>query len=939
MTSNEFQKVGLYEHNAESYKKIKRAYERGQNVAGIVHATGTGKTYNALELAYDNKDKKIIYVVPSTGIIEHIKKMIEDNPNLDLKKDFPNLEFRTYQSFISLSKEEIQNIQCDLLILDEFHHIGAPVWGARINTMIETHPNMKIFGMTAYTLRDRGTSYERDMAADDSDELFSNKIESRYDLCDAMIDGILPKPIYKSAYINLMGTESKLEEKVQQLSASSSEYQEYMKILSNVKKRIHEAPSIPDILRKNIKLNGKYIYFCPPCSEDGTNDIETIKKQAIEWFKQFVKEEDIVIYTSTSDMREYGKLNRDAFYKDITIEGEKVDNKLRIMFAINQYNEGIHAPNIDGVIMGRGTSSDIVYFEQLGRALSVRGNTKETFEELEKHSVEELTNMCKSRDIPLKESQTKEELIEKLIAPVVIDLTNNYEFIKELENNLKNRIKTLQSNKANGHRVIKIKDATFDIEIVNQDLFEMLRYVSDRLTSTWEDHYKLAKAYFEHHGDLLIPATFATSDGYTFDENGVKLGSWLFRQRNSFNKLTSEQKELLTSIDFTSSVYDDRWLKNYEIVRAYYEHYGNLRIPVKFRTKNGITHDENGVRIRNWVNYQRMYFSKLTEKQQQLVTSMGLVLTTRKVHSWEENYKLAKIYYEHYGDLLIPVKFKTSDGYTYDENGIKLGTWMREQRYSFSKLSPEKQELLKSIGFVLNTRKEGWLRNYELVKMYYEHHGNLNIPQKFTTKNGFTYDEDGVHIGYWLGNQKNQFSNLPKEKQHLLKKIGLVNTRNEQWLRNYELAKIYYEYYGDVHMLSKFKTSDGITYDKNGVQLGRWLSYQIKTCDPDSEHGRLLSELGVTFNVKKTNQEIMDICASNNIDTKLNKTILTHISLEELTSKIEFLKEHNLSLTLDDGKLSEIFSLSNKDMQEKYGISLEELVSKYSLKVSKTKGV
>ena len=577
--------------------------------------------------------------------------------------------------------------------------------------------------------------------------------------------------------------------------------------------------------------------------------------------------------------------------------------------------------------MGRGTSSDIVYFEQLGRALSVRGNTKETFEELEKHSVEELTNMCKSRDIPLKESQTKEELIEKLIAPVVIDLTNNYEFIKELENNLKNRIKTLQSNKANGHRVIKIKDATFDIEIVNQDLFEMLRYVSDRLTSTWEDHYKLAKAYFEHHGDLLIPATFATSDGYTFDENGVKLGSWLFRQRNSFNKLTSEQKELLTSIDFTSSVYDDRWLKNYEIVRAYYEHYGNLRIPVKFRTKNGITHDENGVRIRNWVNYQRMYFSKLTEKQQQLVTSMGLVLTTRKVHSWEENYKLAKIYYEHYGDLLIPVKFKTSDGYTYDENGIKLGTWMREQRYSFSKLSPEKQELLKSIGFVLNTRKEGWLRNYELVKMYYEHHGNLNIPQKFTTKNGFTYDEDGVHIGYWLGNQKNQFSNLPKEKQHLLKKIGLVNTRNEQWLRNYELAKIYYEYYGDVHMLSKFKTSDGITYDKNGVQLGRWLSYQIKTCDPDSEHGRLLSELGVTFNVKKTNQEIMDICASNNIDTKLNKTILTHISLEELTSKIEFLKEHNLSLTLDDGKLSEIFSLSNKDMQEKYGISLEELVS------------
>lgn len=97
------------------------------------------------------------------------------------------------------------------------------------------------------------------------------------------------------------------------------------------KRRIHEAPSIPDILRKNIKPNSKYIYFCPPCSEEEINDIETIKKQAIEWFKQFVPEEGIIIYTLTSDMGENGKLNRDAFYDDVTLEGEKADNKLRVM--------------------------------------------------------------------------------------------------------------------------------------------------------------------------------------------------------------------------------------------------------------------------------------------------------------------------------------------------------------------------------------------------------------------------------------------------------------------------------------------------------------------------------------------------------------------------------------------------------------------------------
>lgn len=75
MTSEEFQTIGLYDHNADSYRMVRNAYESGKNIAGIVHATGTGKSYNALQLAYDNKDKKIIYVVPSNGIIEHIKKL------------------------------------------------------------------------------------------------------------------------------------------------------------------------------------------------------------------------------------------------------------------------------------------------------------------------------------------------------------------------------------------------------------------------------------------------------------------------------------------------------------------------------------------------------------------------------------------------------------------------------------------------------------------------------------------------------------------------------------------------------------------------------------------------------------------------------------------------------------------------------------------------
>lgn len=639
MNNNEYTTIGLYDHNADSYNQVKSSFESGNDVVAIVHATGTGKSYNALQLAYDNKDKKIVYVVPSHGIIEHINKIIEDNPNLDLKRDFPNLEFRTYQSFISLSEDEISDIDCDLLILDEFHHIGAPVWGARINTMIETHPDMKIFGMTAYTVRDRGTSYERDMANPDTDELFSGKVESRYDLCDAMIDGVLPKPVYKSAYTNLIGLESQLEEKVQKLGATTKEYQEYMAILNDVKKRIHEAPSIPNILKKSIKQNGKYIYFCPPCSEEGSNDIETIKQQAIEWFKQFVPEEDIIIYTSTSDMGEDGKKNRDAFYRDITLSGDQVDNKLRVMFAINQYNEGIHAPNIDGVIMGRGTTSDIVYFEQLGRALSVRGNTKDKFDELEQYSIEQLMAMCKDKDIPIKDNTNKEELIEKLISPVVIDLTNNYAFIKELENNLKDRIKDIQQNGLGNHREMKIRDASFDIEIENQDLFEMLRYVMDRMTMTWEDYYELAKVYYEHNDNLIISSNFKTINGYEFDKNGVALGTWILTQRDSYKnkKLSEERMKLLENLGMIfKNVIEARWIENYNLAKEYYKHHGNLEIPQSFKTLNGYEPNENGATLGNWISIQRKAYkgkgaNKITPDQIRLLESIGMIWYSDKL--------------------------------------------------------------------------------------------------------------------------------------------------------------------------------------------------------------------------------------------------------------------------------------------------------------------
>ena len=439
--------------------------------------------------------------------------------------------------------------------------------------------------------------------------------------------------------------------------------------------------------------------------------------------------------------------------------------------------------------MGRGTTSDIVYFEQLGRALAVRGNTKESYEYYEKYSEEQLKNLCTLRDIRVKDGATKEDLIQKLIALVVIDLTNNFDYIKELENNLKVILKEYYEKGLSNHREIKLKDAFFDIEIENQDLFAMLEYISSRFIKIWDEIYEYAKKYYEHHGNLEVPARFKTNDGFTRDDNGIiNLGFWVFTQRRTCNPESERGQKFL----------------------------------------------EIGMRFEN----------------------------KRIFHSWDEMYKYAKIYYEHYGNLEVPRLFKTNDGYTMDKNGtINLGRWIFTQRRTCNPESERGQKLL-------------------AIEMRFE-------------------------------NKKSTFS----------------------WDEMYEYAKKYYEHYGNLEVPARFKTNDGFTRDDNGtVNLGTWIITQRQYCNLESEHGQKLSQIGMIWNVKSNKEEVENICISNNIDIKINKVIIKHISVQELKSKIAYLSSLNIPVVDNEGNLHEIFNMSSPDMKKKYGLSLAELITEYYIK-------
>lgn len=93
---------------------------------------------------------------------------------------------------------------------------------------------------------------------------------------------------------------------------------------------------------------------------------------------------------------------------------------------------------------------------------------------------------------------------------------------------------------------------------------------------------------------------------------------------------------------------------------------------------------------------------------------------------------------------------------------------------------------------------------------------------------------------------------------------------------------------------------------------------------------QILLSIGFKFN-KGIEDKIykQEICIKHNIDLKINDKIIERISKIELISKINYLDANGLEPVDNTGKLIEIFSMSNQDIQDKYGISLETIIDTY----------
>ena len=470
---------------------------------------------------------------------------------------------------------------------------------------------------------------------------------------------------------------------------------------------------------------------------------------------------------------------------------------------------------------------------------------------------------------------------------------------------------------------------------------------------TWDDWYKLAETYCAHHGNLQVRQNFSTINGYEYNQSGYKLGKWLNNQRTRYRTglITQEQRKKLETLGFSfEKIEDFRWNKMYELAQKYYEHHRHLRIRQDFITSDGFTYDEKGYKLGIWLSNQRTKYKNglLTEEQNKKLEKLGVNLENTHDFRWDKMYELTQKFYGHYGHLKIRQSFITSDGYTYDEKGYKLGIWLNDQRiaYNKGKLSQERIKKLEDVGIVLeNVRGDNWNKMYELAQKFYEHHRHLRVPSKFKTKNGYERDAQGYNLGNWINHQRKLYAAKALSIQYIekLKQIEMIfeDVVDKEWEKKYNLAKAYYEHYGHLRVKRSFKTKDGCTYDEDGFCLNTWITTQRMLCRKNKlsqEKILKLQLIGMLFVVRKNIDENITLCEQYGIDYIANKSIIDSISYRELISKINYLKSSNIPLTID-GILHPIFTMGNINMEVRYGINLETLLTQYSSSKNKQKKI
>lgn len=399
--------------NIEAERTTNEALEKLQEFGKVmvIRPTGFGKTRMLINIgkmyAKNNKNKKVAYIYP----IDIIKTEITaDEIDATTGKKIPNKYMKdgiiknkfTFISYMALTRKLNEDNgywnkffrNYSLIIVDEVHAAGSDGFQRLYETLQDIlGPNgVHMIGATATP--DRMTDTEEFNVLDN---IFDGIKTYEYTLAHCIRDGLIPNIIMPAPLYDIKQLSEDLKERTKKECSKNGVSFDEKSFNVEIGKLI-----------KGNGTEGEYIYNALP---DAGYDLRLSDNKYFKFIVFFVNKEDMIergpevenwfndtfnnvakdkagirrdftirshyIVASDTDDKAIKELVARHKDRDFFTQTKKVENIVEepyhvdLLFTINKINMGYHVKNITGIMMLRGTKSEIIYYQQLGRALSV----------------------------------------------------------------------------------------------------------------------------------------------------------------------------------------------------------------------------------------------------------------------------------------------------------------------------------------------------------------------------------------------------------------------------------------------------------------------------------------------------------------------------------------------------------------------------------------
>lgn len=645
--------IELFSHNETAYRAIEEGFKKNR-IGAVVQATGTGKSFLIARYITNYSEDKILVIAPNVTIISEIKKVVGDR--------VPSVTYRTFQS-LCLRREMTKNIKADHIIIDEFHHFGAEVWGKAMQEVIDMNPEARVLGMSATPIRP-----EEKM--DTVEIYFKGNLFHELTLSMAWYYRILPVPILVQSVFDLNDQLEKVQSQLNKSGCTDERRQRIQEKINFARLDFRSSWNASELIRRYLPREvKKLLVFCKD-----KEDLKNMVPEVSGWLREAGFETETFEIHNGQSYRINEKVLKDF---------RKETGKLNVLFSINMLIEGLHVEGVDAAMFLRRTESYVVALQQLGRCLKAGSEGHPVVLDFVNNLLGRSVYDAMSREMAyhpaLRSPKTFKGFTEFQVTGFLSDIRARvddmlaeldawpvmYERLVEFRNRLERWPVAGEGklgNWCNTQRIAKKKGTLSGdyIQRLNQIGFE------------WEVQDNRWLQCFEELKQFIL------KEGRCPKRGEGKLNTWCNTQRQARKKgmLSEERVGLLDSIGFWwEQNLDQLWQENWQEVLSFYQN--NHFWPKSQEGKLGA-----------WCSTQRKARKQgmLSSDRIKQMDAEGFIWTVDE--KWQENYEQLKRFYQ-----------ENHRWPTAREN--KLGSWCFVQRRSLKKgeLSPARKELLDNIGF------------------------------------------------------------------------------------------------------------------------------------------------------------------------------------------------------------------------------------------------